>query len=206
MAARRASLTISITGVDRLVDSPLCDDESGEAWARADLCLWPRESAADRPDAEIEAKLRLGVRHGQTICTGILLEAPAGIEARALRRIPLGFLVDACAGALASETLGALVEWPNPPRAAGRPGYTDEHLRRVARIYRKAVEDHPRNPVVKVIEEYKEAAEAAGQRPPSAATVKRWIKRAREGDTPFLGPARPGKAGEGHRPKGGGSG
>lgn len=195
MAARIPSLTISITGVSPLKTSPLRGDRTGESWAGGNLDLWPRESA-DRPDAEIEAKVRLGVRNGQTICTGIVLEAPAGIEAQALRRIPLGFLVDACAGALASETFGELVEWPNPPRPAGRRGYTDEHLREVARMYRAAVRDHPRNPVAKMIEAYGEVARAAGRRPPSAATVKRWIKSARQHDGRFLGPARPGRAGE----------
>jgi hypothetical protein len=137
---------------------------------------------------------------GRLICIG--LRVAAGVEAdetapdqevtaRSLRAIPLSrVLVELAAKWDSVPGLRALLaDWgtfrpyQRPPVRPGPKGYPEEHYRRIAEQYRRALLEHPRGTFLAL------AAELHA----SEATVRRWVQRAQ--DKGYLGESTPGKAG-----------
>lgn len=144
--------------------------------------------------------LRLGAgEDGRLVCTGLLVSADAEQEltARDLRRIRLSetlteFLRYASRARGMEQLLGELLgigykasdhddAWrlllPVTTRRTavqrarpGRPGYSDDHYRNVARVYKAAKRKHPTRPIRVVMEEL-------GATEP---TVHRWLRTARD--------------------------
>jgi hypothetical protein len=145
---------------------------------------------------------------GRTICTGLRIgereehdpEGPIAereIQARTLRQIPLGQVVDELTSdeyraGLDEHTLGygrELLERFVPERQVtrrriGPRGWPMEHWQRVAELYREALARRPRNPHRYIAEHF----------PTTEQTSRRWVLKCR--DLGLIGGAQAGKAGE----------
>lgn len=96
---------------------------------------------------------------------------------------PRGYLTDAL-----MELAGGASKGIAPRPRPGRKGYPPEHFQEVADAYREACMTHPRSPFLALTRHLHV----------SEATARRWVGVARSRG--FLGPAIPGKAGEGKTP------
>ncbi|EWT05058.1 hypothetical protein N864_07625 [Intrasporangium chromatireducens Q5-1] len=180
------------------------DDHLGpvvEAVRQHDWVVFAGEE--DDPSAAPPVALTLSkTADGRMVCTGMIIGlsqahpghvGPLEITSRDLRRIPVAELVGraiyadqapehhaparrrAIAGAPESLTL---------KRNPGPKGHPDKHFQQVAEMYRRALEESPRAPIVWLTKELHA----------DRSTVARWLRRAR--DKGFLGEATPGRAGE----------
>jgi len=125
--------------------------------------------------------VRLAIRGGRTVATGILIETTEPLEARMLRQVPLARLVDLGARyaddalrmvlpavQLDRSSIPALPA-SSRPRSPGRRGVPKDELRRVAQAYIAAGRTHPRQRI----------AETARLTARSKAQTARLVKRAK---------------------------
>jgi hypothetical protein len=149
--------------------------------SRRDGHVWIEVHHDDLP---FRTLLRMQRRADEIVCTGIHieLESPStvssrtAIESRDLRKLPLASM----AWHLASHDALRPVTRPSkaPPieRRRGRVGYGDAHHRRVLDDYLAARAERPHAPIKRLTEHYESTVEP----PPSEATVRRWVRRARK--------------------------
>lgn len=135
---------------------------------------------------------------GRKICTGLIVGmlgqgGAVEVNSRTLRGIPISELIGRATHADKAPAHHSWArDWvvsrapdvPTVKRNPGPKGHPIEHFEAVAEMYRRALVESPRAPIVWLTRELHA----------DRSTVTRWLKRARvEG---FLGEATPGKAGE----------
>lgn len=118
--------------------------------------------------------VRLGDEQGRTVCTGLVIDSDGAIEATSLRDLPLPSIVSFLAEIHRMVDAPAFTELEDAP--AGRPTYTEQHYREVADAYRAGLQARPGAPVRWIIDRHL----AQMQHPPSEATVRRWVRTARQ--------------------------
>jgi hypothetical protein len=140
---------------------------------------------------------------GRLVCTGMVLGGGAGSEteitARSLRDVPLAPLLAGLGQWRENRDqtgiFGAGFKRYAPKLRRGPRGLPDEHFKKIADLYRIALNRQPRAPLM-VMREL--LAKDRGGYVPSDSTIHGWVRQARQRG--FLGKAVIGKAGE--KPKG----
>jgi hypothetical protein len=140
--------------------------ELDEAWVQIDNA--PAELGLDT------VRLRFEARESRAVVTGLYLEGE--LQARTLRALPIGALMDAAGYAFTA--LGNRPTLRTQPARRGK-SHDGEFYERVAEAYRTAVRKRPRWPVTWLAEEgLVEMGMVKERQKRSVATVRRWLREA----------------------------